>query len=273
MAEARPSRVALVTGGGRGIGRELAIGLARHGLAVGVLGRDVRALTETVRECQSHCVAALGVQADVTDQESVDRAIDDVAARLGPVDLLVNNAGRVDSQEVGFVDADIDDVLGVIEVNLNGTLRVLHAVLPRMRAAGRGRVLNVNSGFAYRRDSAYTGYSVAKGALARVTDMLALQLIPDGIVLVDVSPGLIRTDMTESMPMWENLDRAPWGDPARIVEVACALADGNLDALSGRFIHSAIDDLDDLAARADQITAADARRLRLAPYSDDDPLA
>ena len=267
------SRVALVTGAGRGIGRHLAVGLADQGLAVGLVGRHADTLEETAEECRARGAVAEVVTADVTDGVAVTAAVDRLTERLGPVDLLVNNAGRVDATESRFVECDLDDVLGVLEVNLVGALRVLRAVLPGMVARRRGRVLDVNSGFAYHRSVGYLGYAVSKAALARVTDLLALDLAADGVVTLDVSPGLVRTDMTVAMDRWQRLDDPPFGDVENIVAVARAFAAGRLDALSGRFVHAAQDDLDDLVARAAEIRDGDTRRLRLVPYGPQDPLA
>jgi 3-oxoacyl-[acyl-carrier protein] reductase len=271
VAEPVPSRVALVTGAGSGIGRALAVGLAEHGLDVGLLGRHAQPLEQTARQCRDAGAEVAVVVADVTDA-SVTVAVAEVAERLGPIDLLVNNAGRIDATEVPFVAADLDDVLGVVEVTLLGVLRVTHAVLGRMVEQGRGRILTVNSGFADARSPAYTGYAVAKAAAARLTDLVAAQSGGDGIVTLDASPGLVRTAMTEGMPMWQRRDAAPFGDPAAIVAVACAFADGDLDVLSGRFVHATKDEVVDLAARGGEIVASDARRLRLAGYGSDDPL-
>jgi NADP-dependent 3-hydroxy acid dehydrogenase YdfG len=174
VAEPVPSRVALVTGAGSGIGRALAVGLAEHGLDVGLLGRHAQPLEQTARQCRDAGAEVAVVVADVTDA-SVTVAVAEVAERLGPIDLLVNNAGRIDATEVPFVAADLDDVLGVVEVTLLGVLRVTHAVLGRMVEQGRGRILTVNSGFADARSPAYTGYAVAKAAAARLTDLVAAQ--------------------------------------------------------------------------------------------------
>lgn len=264
--------MALVTGGGQGIGRALARGLAAHGLAVAVLGRTPSALDETAESCRAVGADAVAVAADVTDSDAVRAALARAEQSLGPVDLLVNNAGRIDAAEASIVDADVDDLVGVIEVNLIGSLRVLHAVLPGMVERGRGRVLTVNSGFAYRPTPGYLGYSVSKAALARMTDLLSRDLDRSGVVLLDASPGLVRTAMTATMPMWQRMDDPPWGDAGALLRVATAFADGRLDALSGRFVHAVADDVDDLVARTEQIVARDARRLRLAPYGDDDPV-
>lgn len=266
---AQPSTVALVTGGGRGIGRALAVGLAERGVSVAVLGRTPDLLDETVAACRSAGVDAQAVTGDVRDTDSVVRAVDEVVAGLGRIDLLVNNAGLVDG-DTGFADADLDEVLTVMDVNLLGPMRVTHAVLPGMRVAGGGRILNVNSGFAYRREATNTAYGVSKGALGRFTDLLAHQLADEGVVVLDVSPGLVRTDMTESMAMWQQMDDPPWGDPADIVGVVQRFAAGELDLLSGRFVHAANDDLD--ALRTVLSVDRDARTLGLHVYGPLDPL-
>lgn len=264
-----PSRVALVTGGGRGVGRALAVGLARHGLSIAVLGRSADTLETTVEACRAAGVDSLAVPADVGDTSSVRDAVAQVNDRLGTIDLLVNNAGLVDG-DVGFADADLDDVLRVMDVNLLGPMRVAHAVLTGMRDAGRGRILNVNSGFAYRREATNTAYGVSKGGLGRFTDLLAHQLADEGIVVLDVSPGLVRTQMTEGMAMWQQMDDPPWGEADAIVAVARRLADGDLDSLSGRFVHSQSDDVDDLLRVLPG--NRDARTIGLIPYGPDDPL-
>ena len=265
-----PSRTAVVTGAGRGIGREIALGLARHGLAVGLLGRSADTLDEVAEQCRAMGVDVAVATADVRDADAVTAALDTLADVLGPIDLLVNNAGRMDSVETGFADAPIDDVLAVVDVNLLGVMRVTHAVLASMRAAGRGRIVNVNSGMAFRRSSVNTGYGVSKAALARFTDLLAHQVADDGIVVLDVSPGLVRTDMTQEMPMWAAMDEVPWGDPADMVRAVLAVAAGRLDRASGRFVHAAADDID---ALADRVAAdRDLRTSGLRTFGPDDPL-
>lgn len=266
-----PSRTALVTGAGRGIGREIALGLAEHGLAIGLLGRTHETLDATARDCR-HLGAEVAVAtADVRDAGQVERAVGALRDALGPTDLLVNNAGRVDATETGFGDAVLGDVLDVLDVNLLGVLRVTHAVLASMRTEQRGRIVNVNSGFAFRREPINTGYGVSKAALARFTDLLAHQVANEGIVVIDVSPGLVATDMTRAMPMWQGRDDVPWGDPAAMVRAVTAVADGRLDASTGRFVHATADDI----ARLPDLLVGDRSRrtLGLLPTGPDDPLA
>ncbi|MDP9398178.1 MAG: SDR family oxidoreductase [Actinomycetota bacterium] len=262
-----PPRVALVTGAGRGIGAATARTLVADGFAVGFLGRDRRRLEQVA----AGCPGAVVTPADVTDPEAVRSAVDHVVATLGPVGLLVNNAGRIDPEEVPLAAADLAAVWSVIETNLRGPLLVTAAVLPGMLAAGSGRVVNVNSGFAYRRSATYTGYALSKGALARLTDSLAAAYAGAGVRIFDVSPGAVETEMTADMPMFAG--KTDWTDLRRFLAVVSAIAAGRLDALSGRFLHAGHDDVDALLDAAPRIVAADARVVALRPYGPDDPLA
>jgi 3-oxoacyl-[acyl-carrier protein] reductase len=136
---------------------------------------------------------------------------------------------------------------------------------------GGGRVLHVGSGMGQRAHPDWSAYAVSKAGLARLTDSLAAGLDGTGVVVLEVSPGLVRTDMTETM--WGPAEEQSWNEPARVAEAAVRFARGDLDALHGRFVHAARDDLDLLVAAAATIVERDARTLRLRPYGPDDPLA
>ncbi len=263
-------QVALVTGASRGIGRAIAVALSISGHAVGLLGRDPAALAETAALCTGPTSVVL---ADVTDGVAVALAVGSVVAALGPIDLLVNNAGLIDAAEVLPWEADPDQWWSVVEANLRGPFLTSRAVLPSMVARGAGRIVNINSGMGPRPYTDYSAYSVSKGALARLTDCLATALDGTGVTIFDVSPGLVRTEMTEAMPIWTDARPAQWNPVANVVNFILAVTRGEVDALSGRFVHASRDDLADLLARADDIRAADARTLRLRPYGPADPLA
>jgi 3-oxoacyl-[acyl-carrier protein] reductase len=119
----------------------------------------------------------------------------------------------------------------------------------------------------------YSAYSVSKGALGRLTDCLLPALEGTGVTILDVSPGLVRTEMTVPMPMWADAKPEQWNPVSNVVNVVRAFARGELDALSGRFVHASKDDVATLVERAAEIRARDARALRLRPYGPDDPLA
>ncbi|GAA1069827.1 MULTISPECIES: SDR family NAD(P)-dependent oxidoreductase [Kitasatospora] len=263
-------QVGLVTGAGRGIGREIAIGLAAEGMMVGLVGRTHATLTETLRECVKHGSRGVAVSADVTRPGNVREAVRTVERDLGPIDLLVNNAGEIDHVEVPLWEADPNQWWHVLETNLRGPFNLLRSVLPGMVERGGGRVINMNSGFALRPDGVYTAYATSKAALLKLSDNIADSLAEHRVVVLDISPGAVRTDMTEAMPMFK--DKKDWGSVAYMVAVAVDAARGRFDALHGRFVHAGRDDLEQLCARAAEIRDADARTLRLRPYGPDDPV-
>jgi short-subunit dehydrogenase len=265
------NRVALVTGASRGIGREVALGLADAGFALGLLARNKTALDSIaadVRDCGARAVA---VTADVVDGQAVAAAVASVAGALGGIDLLVNNAGAIEAAEKRFVETDVEETWRVVEVNVRGPILVTHAVLPGMLARGGGRIVNVNSGAAYRAMTNYTGYAVSKGALARFTMQLDAQYRDRGVFTFDVAPGVVATEMTAGMPVHDG--RTEWTPAGAIADLVIAIGDGRLDELSGRFFRAGTDTVESLLLRRDEIVQRDARVLRLALIDPDDPLA
>jgi len=261
-------RTALVTGAGRGIGRGIALGLAHAGYAVALVGRTRAHLDAVADEIGGDvCVAA----ADVTDGTAVLDAVARVEEELGGIGLLVNNAGVIERAEVPFVEDDVEDSWRVIEANVRGPLLVTHAVLPGMLARRDGRVVNLNSGAGHRAMTSYTGYAISKGALARFTTQLDTQYREQGIRVLDLAPGHVETEMTGAMPMHEG--RTVWTPIDAVVELVRAFGDGELDALSGRFVRAGTDTPASLLAATPQILATDARTLRLGAYGDEDPVA
>lgn len=266
-------QVGLVTGAGRGIGREIAIGLGRDGARVALLGRTRETLDATADACaRAGAPATVAVPADVTDRAAVAAALAAVERELGPVDLLVANAGVRESAAGPPWEADPDEWWQVLETNVRGVFLLDHAVLPGMVRRGRGRVLHVGSGMGQRPrpHGEWSAYSSSKAAVARLTDSLAAALDGTGVMVLEVSPGLVRTDMTETM--WGPPEEQPWNPVDRMVDAVRRFARGDLDALHGRFVHAARDDLDALLAVADEIRARDARTVRLRPYGSSDPL-
>ncbi|MGF1426839.1 SDR family NAD(P)-dependent oxidoreductase [Kitasatospora sp. LaBMicrA B282] len=264
-------QVALVTGAGRGIGREIALGLAAEGMAVGLVGRTLGTLTDTLKACVRQGAKGIAVTADVSRPGAVREAVRSVERDLGPIDLLVNNAGQVDRSEGPFWEADLGQWWQVVEVNLRGPVNLMRSVLPGMVARRRGRVVNLNSGFAIRPDGHYSAYATSKGALLQLSDNLADSLAEHHVVVLDISPGAVATDMTAGMPMFAGMKE--WNSIPYMVAVVVDAARGRFDGLHGRFIHAGRDNLERLVAQAAEIRAADARTLRLRPFGGDDPLA
>lgn len=246
-------RVALVTGGGRGIGRSIALELARAGARVAVAARTAEQVRETAEE-----VGGLPLECDVSDRDSVERAVETVAEELGPIDLLVANAGVGLAEERAW-EVEPSEWWRVFEINVLGVYLCCRAVIPGMIERGGGRIVNVASGAAYLPGVATTAYSASKAAVHRFSEALAGQLEPHGIPVFSISPGLVRTAMTaDRFP-----EDAPWTPPELAPRLVRALASGRLDRLAGRYLHAEHDEVEELAARAEEIVAADLNAIRL----------
>jgi len=251
MARELEGQIALVTGGGRGIGARVARELADAGMRVAVSGRTREQLEETASEIGGHAVVA-----DVSRREDVERMVEEVERTLGPIDLLVANAGIDRGRNW---DADPDEWWSTFEVNVLGVYLSARAVLPGMIEHGGGRIVITGSGASYLPGATSTAYSASKAAVGRFGETLARQLEPHGIPVFVISPGLVRTDMTEpNFP-----DDAPWTPPELAPRLVRGLASGRADRLAGRYIHAEHDDLEDLITRADEIVEQDLNAIRL----------
>jgi 3-oxoacyl-[acyl-carrier protein] reductase len=245
-------QVALVTGGGRGIGRNIAVELAEAGMKVAVAARSTNEIEETAAQ-----VGGIAIQCDVSDRASVKRMVERTDKELGPIDLLVSNAG-ISIEEGDAWTLDPDEWWRVFEVNVLGVYLCCRAVIPGMLERGGGRIVNVASGAAYLPGSSSTAYSASKAAVHRFSETLANQLKDRGIPVFSISPGLVKTRMTEDFG-----DDAPWTPPELAPKLVRALASGRLDGLAGRYLHAEHDDVDDLASRIDEILDDDLNAIRL----------
>jgi NAD(P)-dependent dehydrogenase (short-subunit alcohol dehydrogenase family) len=262
-------QVALVTGASTGIGRHLVEGLAARGATVAGLARGAERLTAAMAEVADGTGArTLAVAADVTDRASVAAAVSQVVDDLGHIDLLVNNAGLIDAAEVPLWEADPDQWWDVVTSHIRGGFLLCRTVVPWMVLRNRGRVVNIASGMSVRARPEYSAYSVAKTGLMRMTEALAGALEGSDVRAFDVAPGVVETEMTRAMPMWEGF--TDWTPPEQVVELIAAIAAGELDAWSGRFLRAGKDDPDTMRRRTPE---GDARQLRLRPYGEDDPVA
>jgi len=245
MAANQP--VAIVTGASRGIGRHLADALEEQGYAVARGSREV---------------------AEVTDQEAVTHWVDAVLDEHGRVDLLVNNAGVIDT-EVPLLDSDPTQWWATVEVNVRGaylcTWAVGRGLRERTGSTDGLRVVNLNSGSGLRAGEVATAYNLSKSALARLTGSTHLA----GIPCLDLMPGVVRTDMTESMDA--HVGRTEWTDPADVAARGLAFGAGELDAWSGRFVRAGVDTPESLRAAAAGLGERD-RMLTLHLWASDDPL-
>jgi 3-oxoacyl-[acyl-carrier protein] reductase len=229
-------QVGVVTGAGRGLGREIAAALAAEGMSLLLLSRtgaEVNVLAEEL--AARHGVKAFPAAIDVTDAAAVDRVVMHAEQHLGTVDLLVNNAATIEARQLPFWECDREDVWRVVETNLRGPLLMTRALLPPMVQRGHGRVVNLASrARAATLSGTYTGYAVSKRAISLFTESLVEPLRGTGVVVLDVLPGLVRTDLTLSMPVWD--DVTAWDDPSATAAVVADIACGRYDDRHGQLL-------------------------------------
>jgi len=243
-------RTAIVTGGGRGLGRSIACHLAGEGARVAVVARTRSQLDETVLMIESAGGHALAIAADVTERRAVEEGVALVERSLGPISILVNNAGLAGPYgPVGHVDAD--DWWRSHEIHVRGTLLFMSAVLPGMRARGTGRIINLATKGGLVVAPNLSSYCVAKATVIRLTEHVDAEARSNGVRAFVVQPGTILTDMGRDsindpearrwVPFLVKelegvLERDPTGDLARLGQQVVALATGQHDELAGAYL-------------------------------------
>jgi NAD(P)-dependent dehydrogenase (short-subunit alcohol dehydrogenase family) len=275
---AEAARVVVVTGGGRGIGRAVALAFAAEGARIGLVARTQSEIDETLSQVETNGGAGLAIAADVADREGVDRAHERIAAELGLVDILVNNAG-VGGSIAPTWEADPEQWRRTVDVNLYGTFLWSRAVLPSMVERGAGRIVNVSSNAGAHRWPFVADYSVAKAGVIKFTENLAFETRRHGVAVFAMHPGtvnvgptqaLLQTDVPEGtllarVKSWfeEQVEAGEDFPPEVAAELVTLLASGRADALSGRYI-SVEDDVEALIAAAEEIRKRDLQVLKLA---------
>jgi 3-oxoacyl-[acyl-carrier protein] reductase len=262
-----PSRVALVTGASQGIGRVVAAHLAATGYKVAAAARSTNLLKELSTQ-----TGAVAVELDVTEAQAVTEAVDRVESELGPIDLLVNNAGLAGRGGVSW-DHQPADWWRVFEVNVLGTFLCCRAVVPGMVSRRSGRIVNLSSGAAlFPIDDDFgaainSAYLASKAAVIRFSEALAAETRPAGVTVISISPGTVKTAMsTEAFAdVWDDPD--VWSPPELAAELIEFIGSGALDELSGRYIRAAVDDWRALGNHVPEIIEHDlhSMRLRTAP--------
>jgi NAD(P)-dependent dehydrogenase (short-subunit alcohol dehydrogenase family) len=209
----RIDRVALISGGNRGIGREIARQLAGRSYRVVIGSRELAKGEEAAHELGQNVTA---VQLDVTDEDSIIAAVASVERDLERLDVLVNNAGIVGGGwSTNAVDADLDEVRRTLETNLFGAWRLTEEAVPLMRRNGYGRIVNISSGMGQLSDMGghSPAYRLSKTGLNVLTRMLTAELGEENILVNSVCPGWVRTDMgTQSarVSVQEGADTPVW---------------------------------------------------------------
>lgn len=222
-------KVAIVTGSGspKGIGRNIALTLAKQGAAIVVADLNVEGIQSTVQAIEDIGGQALGVELNVTDKDSVEAMVEKVVEGFGRIDILVNNAGI--TQKVTVEDMTLEDITKVFSVNMFGLFLCSQAVLNTMRKQKFGRIVSLSSVSAKRGGGVFGGahYSASKAAVLGFSKNLAREVAKDGITVNCVAPGLINTDIWKSLPEEDAkkvIDGIPLGRPGETDEISSTIA-------------------------------------------------
>ena len=240
-------RIALVTGGSRGLGRVAALSLAREGVDVAICGRTQSTLDGTVAELEALGVRAQGVVADVSNPETMPALNQAVADGLGPIDILVNNAGGSRARQ-DIADLPLEDFKAAFDLNVFGGFQLMREVIPHMRGQKWGRIINIAS--IYGREYGGTlAYMAAKSALIGATKHAALSLVTDGVLVNSIAPGSISHPegswerfQNENPPevvedfISRNLPLGRFGWPEPVGDLVAFLASERADLITGSCI-------------------------------------
>lgn len=230
-----PGRIALVTGGSRGIGAAICRRLARDGLTVHLIYRDAGdAAQGVVKEIEAAGGRAVAHRADVADEAQVGSVVDEVIDQEDALHVLVNNAAVIDDRLL--IQTRTPQWENVLRVNLTGPWLMSRAVLPQMLDQGWGRIINISSNSAHTPGAGQTAYGASKGGLEALTRGLAVEVGRKGIRVNTVAPGKVRTDMTDAVADRLGSDGAGtrWGLPEDISGIVAFLASDEADYIQGQ---------------------------------------
>ena len=232
-------KLALITGGSRGLGKAMAMALAEEGVRLALVGRDADRLAETAAEVKGRGATAHVFRADVSVEEQVLDLEKQVAAEAGKVDILINNAGV--NVRKNIVEFTLEEWNRVIGTNLTSVFLMCRAFVPHMKGRGYGRVINMTSIMSHVSLPGRGAYSSSKAALLGFTRALALELAPDKITVVGISPGPFATEM--NAPLMQNpeinqqfLSKIPigrWGKVEEIGQLARFLCSDDAGFITG----------------------------------------
>lgn len=232
-------RVAVITGGSRGIGRATALALAGAGARIALVGRDQAKLAESLELVKKAGADAATFVCDVKDEAQVKQCAADVAKRFGAVHILVNNAGTAIRKNV--IDFTLEEWRTLTDTNITGLWLCCKYFVPHMKGKGYGRIINLTSIMAHISSTGRGVYSATKHAVAGLTKALALELIDDKITCVAISPGFIATDLTA--PLRANAEKNAelmaqtpmhrWGTPEEIASLALYICSDAASFMTG----------------------------------------
>lgn len=247
----RTHRVAIVTGGSRGIGRGIALALGAHGWAVAVNYRSsADAAAETAQKIESAGGQAITVQADIAERAGHEKLVDAVLERFGRIDLLVNNAGMAPRQRLDILEMAESSYDEVMDVNLKGPFFLTQLVAKKLISLLNDgkieapKIINIGSISAYTSSPSRGEYCISKAGMGMMTALFADRLAPFSINVYEIRPGIIETDMTGAVK--EKYDRLiaggltpvrRWGQPEDIAKLVLAIAEGYLPFSTGEVIN------------------------------------
>ena len=237
----KKNRAALITGASRGIGRAIAVELARQGCSILVdYAGNAAAAEETVRLCQAEGVEAFAVQADVSDEEAVKGLVKTTLEHFGAIDVLVNNAGITRDNLMLRMSAEDFDL--VMEKNLRGAFLMTKYVGKEMLHQRRGRIVNISSIVGVHGNAGQANYAASKAGLIGLTKTTALEYASRGITANAVAPGFIDTDMTKVLPekvkdaMLQQIPARQFGTPEDVAKAVAFLASEDARYISGQVL-------------------------------------
>lgn len=234
-------KIALVTGGSRGIGKEIALGLARedYNLAITYTSNEDMA-NDVVKELKEYDVEAIAVKADVSIEEDVTKLVKEVEDKLGKIDVLVNNAGITKDNLI--IKMTGDDFSDVLDVNLKGVFLCTKAVARSMMKRRYGKIINIASVVGIIGNPGQGNYAASKAGVIGFTKTIAKELGSRGIRINAIAPGFIKTDMTEVLKeevkeeMLRNIPLKDFGNPSDISNLVNFLASEKSDYITGEVI-------------------------------------
>jgi len=209
MAQSLKGKVALVTGAGKGIGRATAIALAQEGVNVGLLARTENDLVEVAKEIEAFGVKTAYATADVSSMEEVNAAVEKLKASLGPVDILINNAGT--GKFGKFLELEPEEWKKIIDINLMGVYYVTRAVLPQLIDKNGGDIINISSTAGQKGAPVTSAYSASKFGVLGLTESLALEVRKHNIRVTALTPSTVATELAYK----ENLTD---GNPEKVMQ-------------------------------------------------------
>jgi len=232
-------KTAIITGASKGLGKAMALSLARAGATVALVSRNLDQLNETAAAVKDAGAGARVFQADVADESQVLKLERDVSASLGKIHILINNAGI--NVRKPITDFTLDEWNSVIDTNLTSVFLMCRSFVPHMKGSGYGRVINMTSIMSWVSLPGRAAYSASKSALLGVTRALALELASDGVTVNAISPGPFATEMNTALMQNPELNQqfiskipiGRWGRVEEIGELALYLCSDAAGFITG----------------------------------------